>query len=135
PGSRLVFTDMPFTLLGFPAHRRGWGNLCRMLTAGNLRGEKGRPDLRLDDLLEWGDGQEFCILHRPEEDPQACLDMLRRLKERLGDHLRLAVARAYGPSDRHDFAMAAELARRAGMPLMAVSDTLYHVPDRRPLQD
>ncbi len=135
PGSRLVFADTPFPILSFPAHRRGWGNLCRMLTAGNLRGQKGRPDLRLADLLEWGDGQELCVLHRPEADPQACIDLLARLKQRFGDHVRLAAGRAYGPADRHDLAMAAAIAGRAGLPWMAVADALYHAPCRRPLQD
>src|SRR5690606_22252876 len=76
-----------------------------------------------------------CVLYRPEEDPESCLALLDMLKKDFADRTRLAVARAYGPCDRHDIATAAALARSAGLPLMAVGDTLYHAPSRRPLQD
>src|SRR5690606_18989462 len=44
PGSRLSFSDQALEVLAYPADREGWGNLCRMLSAGNLRGKKGAPD-------------------------------------------------------------------------------------------
>ena len=33
-----------------------------MLTEANERGEKGDPDLHLDDLLEWGDRLSLAVL-------------------------------------------------------------------------
>ncbi|MEY8839444.1 error-prone DNA polymerase, partial [Cribrihabitans sp. XS_ASV171] len=49
PAARLVFTDAPpITVL--PATRRGWASLCRLLSLGRLRAEKGNCILRLSDL-------------------------------------------------------------------------------------
>jgi len=50
-GCRLGFSDGTSDVLAYPADRVAYGRLCRLLTAANLKGEKGSPDLRLDDLL------------------------------------------------------------------------------------
>ncbi|MGO4835418.1 PHP domain-containing protein, partial [Rhizobiaceae sp. 2RAB30] len=62
PGCRLVFSDGTPDILAYPRDRAGWGRLCRMLTQANMRGEKGNPDLRRDDLLEWGEGLSLAVL-------------------------------------------------------------------------
>ena len=49
-------------MLAYPQNRTGWGHLCRILTTANMRGEKGAPDLRLDDLLELGDLLSLAVL-------------------------------------------------------------------------
>ena len=69
PGCRLVFSDGTPDILAYPRDRQGWGHLCRMLTEANERGEKGNPDLRLDDLLKWGDRLSLAVL--PELDAPA----------------------------------------------------------------
>ena len=43
--------------------------------------------------------------------------------------------RLHGAGDHRRLALLARLARRAGVPLLATNDVLYHVPERRPLQD
>ena len=43
-------------LLAYPKDRAAYGRLCRILTAGNLRAPKGECWLKLDDLLEHGEG-------------------------------------------------------------------------------
>ena len=63
PGARLVFSDGTPDVLTYPRDRAAWGHLCRLLTTGNLRGEKGAADLRLEDLLEWGEGPQSCPCH------------------------------------------------------------------------
>lgn len=50
-GCRLGFADGTADVLAYPADRAAYGRLCRMLTAANLKGEKGSPDLGLGDLL------------------------------------------------------------------------------------
>ena len=50
PGARLVFADGTPDILAYPRDRAGWGRLCRLLTRGNLRAEKGDCILYLDDL-------------------------------------------------------------------------------------
>ena len=64
PGARLVFCDGTPDILAYPRDRPAWGRLCRLLTRGNLRAEKGECILRLDDLLEHVDGLELIVMER-----------------------------------------------------------------------
>ncbi|MGN6375805.1 MAG: error-prone DNA polymerase [Sphingomonas sp.] len=51
-GARLVFADGTPDIVAYPATRRGWGRLTRLLTTGNRRAVKGGCILRFDDLLD-----------------------------------------------------------------------------------
>lgn len=42
PGARLVFCDGTPDVLAYPRNRRGWANLCRLLSAGNLKKRRSR---------------------------------------------------------------------------------------------
>jgi error-prone DNA polymerase len=135
PGCRLVFSDGTPDILAYPRDRRGWGHLCRMLTEANERGEKGNPDLILDDFLNWGDRMSLAVLPDLSRGPDESLAFLRRLKDRFGHSLWVAACPAYEGNDRFRLEQAAALAAAAGMPLMAVNDVLYHAAERRRLQD
>ncbi len=50
-GARLVFADGTPDIIAYPETRHGWGRLCRLLSTGNLRADKGDCVLGLDDLL------------------------------------------------------------------------------------
>ena len=136
PGCRLAFCDGTPDVLAYPRDRAGWGHLCRLLTEANFRdgAEKGAPLVQRKDLLEWGTSMSLAVIFRLPE-AAADLDVLRSLRARFGAAVRLAVAPAYDGDDRLRIVEAAALARAAGVPLMAVNDVLYHMPDRRPLQD
>jgi error-prone DNA polymerase len=135
PGARLVFSDGTPDMLAYPRDREGWGHLCRMLTEANEAGEKGAPDLKLGGLMAWGDAMSLAVLPSLGEDGRDELDLLRRLAQRFGRAVRVAVAPAFEGNDRWRLEQAARLADGAGLPLMAVGDVLYHEPGRRPLQD
>src|SRR5262249_8171150 len=62
PGARLVFADGTPDILAYPRDRDAWGRLCRLLTRGNLRAEKGECILYRDDLLEHIDGLELIVM-------------------------------------------------------------------------
>src|SRR6202040_1137852 len=62
PGARLVFADGTPDILAYPRDRPAWGRLCRLLTRGNLRAQKGDCILYLDDLLEHGEGLELVVM-------------------------------------------------------------------------
>ena len=49
-GARLVFTDGTPDIVAYPATRRGWGELTKLLTVGNLRSIKGDCILTYADL-------------------------------------------------------------------------------------
>ncbi|MCD6043668.1 MAG: dnaE 1, partial [Burkholderiales bacterium] len=223
PGARLVFADGTPDILAYPRDRAGWGRLCRLLTRGNLRAEKGECILCLDDLVDHIDGLELIVMERstwelselpvlrkkllseqrnsalddtaaapqrslppcggglgrgvvvrsglvttplPTPPPQggreqtervarespsrpklrlvasnekrqsgAKPDVLHRLREAAPGRVRLAASMLYRGDDRARLGDRAALARRTGVPLIAVNDVLYHHPDRRELQD
>lgn len=135
PGTRLCFSDDTPDILAYPRDRSGWGRLCRMLTTANTRGEKGAPDLRRDDLFEWGEGLSLAVMAQAHEASDADPEFLTDLDGRFPGTVWLAVAPGFAGDDRFRMAAAAAMADAAGIPLMAVGDVLYHVPDRRPLQD
>src|SRR6185312_12314152 len=68
-GCRLDLTDAP-SLLCFPTDRAAYGRLCRLLTRGKRRTEKGECHLAYADVVEHGEGQIMIALppERMEED-------------------------------------------------------------------
>src|SRR5215475_2518 len=114
PGARLVFADGTPDILAYPRDRAGWGRLCRLLTVGNLRAEKGDCTLYLEDLLAHVFGLELIATGGPAE-------LLARLREAAPYRVRLARIK--------------ELARTTNVPLLAINDVICHHPDRRPLAD
>ena len=80
-GARLVFADGTPDIVAYPANRRGWGRLCRLLTLGNLRAQKGSCILGLDDLL--GHAEDLLLIVMPESsvDPAQTVP-LHHLRER-----------------------------------------------------
>ena len=71
PGARLVFCDGTPDILAYPQDRAGWGQLCRLLTVGNLRAEKGDCLLHLDDLLVHAAGLQLIVTRQTTRDPNS----------------------------------------------------------------
>lgn len=132
-GSRLVFTDGTPDIIAYPANRAGWGRLCRLLTMGNLRAEKGECLLTLSDLLADTGGLLLIVM------PGRSLDGLAAVLDRVGEAapgaVWLAAAMHRQGDDRRRLARLARLGAAAGVALVAVNDVLYHVPGQRDLQD
>ncbi len=138
PGARLVFDDGTPELLAYPMNRRGWGNLCRMLSEGNLRSKKGVCTLWETDLLTWDKELLFVAMPHsmPEKaDVEAFESRLSSIRPRLGDRLYLALVPRHDGSDEKTFAELDGIARRLRIPLIATNDALYHAPDRKPVAD
>ena len=68
-GCRLAFRDGTPDIIAWPIDRAAWGRLCRLLTAGNRRAEKGQCHLDLADLLEWGEGLILGVFDTSTADP------------------------------------------------------------------
>jgi error-prone DNA polymerase len=179
-GARLDLDDAP-SLLAYPQDRAAYGRLCRLLTLGQRRAEKGKCTLYLDDLAAHTEGLIFIALP-PDDFPSPCKGeggaaqsaapggdrykgharwsdplpnpppfrgresavdplkfepQLQRIKQALGSRMRLFLAarHSYRGDDRARVAALAQLAARAGTPLVATSAVLYHAAHRRPLQD
>ena len=140
PGARLVFSDATPDVLAYPRNRQGWGRLCRLLSAGNLRAEKGSCILKEADLMEWGEEMMLALVPDPSvvDDAsgwaalEACLE---RLHECFPKTFHMALAPAYDGRDSRVFTALSGLASRCRIPLVASNQPLYHATDRRPLSD
>jgi error-prone DNA polymerase len=136
PGCRLAFLDGKPDLLYWPKDREAYGTLTRLLTIGNRRAEKGACHLTLDDVSLLCPGSPAALILPPGlPDPDPVLKVLEKLKSHFEGTLRLAVALHRKAEDRRRLALARNITHTAGVPMLAINDTLYHAPDRRPLQD
>ncbi|MGA0563247.1 error-prone DNA polymerase [Ancylobacter sp. VNQ12] len=137
-GARLVFADGTPDIVAHAQTRAGWGRLCRLLTVGNLRGAKGQCILKLDDLLADAGGLSLILLP-PDDLPAKQIADLSRflgpLHEAAPGALWLGARMGRRGDDRRRLAALTSLAAKAGVPLLASNDVLYHHPDARDLQD
>jgi error-prone DNA polymerase len=135
-GCRLVLTDPGWlSLLVYPVNRMAYGNLCRLLTVGKRRAPKGKCDLSLDDLIEHGEGL-LAIVLPPSTLESMTTKVLHVLKAAFDDdRLSMAITRLYGSEDEKRIHEVQALAQRIKIPLVAINDVHYHVPERKPLQD
>ncbi|WP_081448339.1 error-prone DNA polymerase [Fulvimarina pelagi] len=145
PGTRLVFSDGTPDVLAYPRNRAGWGRLCRLLSLGNLRAEKGRCELFLTDLLEWGE-EINCAVLAPmaighgegtiaESEIGKLAAVLNTLRSAFPDRVRLAARYAHEGFDQRRLARLDDLAKTCRTPLLATNEPLAHAPQRRRLAD
>jgi len=132
-GCRLDFVDGTPSLLVYPSDREAYGRLTSLLTAGQGREDKGECELHWEDFRQHAQGQLVLVVP-PERLDEGFEAELRRIAWELPD-VWLAAARRYGARDFKRLAHLAALAERAGAPMVATNDVLYHAPERRPLQD
>ncbi|MGF1502567.1 MAG: error-prone DNA polymerase [Paracoccaceae bacterium] len=132
-GCRLALEDGP-ELACFPTDRAAYGRLSRLLSGGKLAAEKGQCRLLLDDVIAHSEGQLFVAI-APEAPGLPFARLLERLARLWRGRLWLAACHGYRGRDRERIARLEELGRTAGAPIVASQDALYHIPNRRPLQD
>src|SRR5262245_19399736 len=83
-GCRLDLEDAP-SLLAYPTDRAAYGRLCRLLTLGQRRAEKGKCILRLADVADHAEGMIFIALSESEL-------QLRQIKQELNPNTKLYLA-------------------------------------------
>jgi error-prone DNA polymerase len=133
-GSRLVFSDGTPDILVYPATRAGWARLCRLLTAGNRKSDKGKCLLVREDLLS-DLGDLLCIVMPPERPDAEFLTFLQDFTPLASNTVWLGVDMPYRGNDRRRLLRIAALANAARVPLLATNAPHYHHPDRRQLAD
>jgi error-prone DNA polymerase len=132
------------SLLAFPQDRPAYGRLTRLLTLGKRRAAKGECRLGYADLAAHGEGQIVVVLP-PEAPPLASergevgwtefVAFAALVATDFKSRSYLAAHHLYRGNDARRLAHLAALARAVGLPLIATNDVLYHVPERRRLQD
>ncbi len=117
--------------------RAGYANLCRLLTRGQRRTDKGESAVgwdeicaHADDLVALWGGRESRLVD--EEPPEA---IAGRLLEAFGARLYAMLIRHRRPGDPAREARTRTRARRWELPLVAAHEVLYHERERRVLQD
>jgi error-prone DNA polymerase len=130
-GARLVFADGTPDIIAYPASRRGWGRLCRLLSLGNRRAEKGDCILHLADLLDHGEGL-LLIVMAPAETP---VEWLQHLATALPGQVWLGATMHRLGADRRRLHGLAALAAASGVRLLATNAPLYATPAQRRLHD
>jgi error-prone DNA polymerase len=69
-GCRLVFCDSTPDVLAYPQDRAAYARLTRLLTRGNLKGQKGLCRLEAADLLEATEGLQLVVLPTSTWEPE-----------------------------------------------------------------
>ena len=135
-GSELTVADNS-TIVLLAQDRNGYANLCRVITKGRLRSEKGESVVGWEEICShapgmialWG-GDQSLLVSEGEPDVAA-----RALRDAFGDRLYGMIARHLREEEVHQEARLRERAKRYGLSLIAANEVLYHTPGRRPLQD
>ncbi|CAE7461993.1 dnaE2, partial [Symbiodinium sp. CCMP2456] len=130
-GAELTLAEAP-TVVVWATDRASYGRLCRLLTTGLRRAEKGSCELRLDDLAENSAGLMVGVTL---EEPAANLETLGAFRDLFGDRGFLLADAHRGGDDRSRLAAFAALSQRSGLPMVASGDVHYHAPERRLLHD
>jgi error-prone DNA polymerase len=131
-GARLDLEDGAPVLV-YPTDRAAYAHLTRLLSIGKARAGKGGCRLAFADLAEWGEGQIVTLA--PGRITPALIGELHRLREAFGDRAYCALTRRFRQNDAVRLHALEAVAREAGTPTVTTNDVLYHVPERRMLQD
>jgi error-prone DNA polymerase len=113
--------------------QRGYANLCRLISAGQLAGQKGQPRLTLEELGAYTEGLlclsgcrhgpvATALLAREEEQARR---VAVRLHEIFSDRFWIELQRHYLPTDRRLVADLVSLARRLDVGLVATNNVHY----------
>jgi error-prone DNA polymerase len=131
-GCRLDLTG-GMSVLVYPADRPAYARLCRLLSLGKKRGGKAQCRLDWSDVVAYSEGLIAVLV--PDEADDICALRLRRLSEAFGDRAYLALTLRRRPNDALRLYELTNIAARTRVPTVITNDVLFHVPERRILQD
>jgi error-prone DNA polymerase len=132
-----VTLDDRSTIVLLASSRRGYASLCRLITIGQRRSEKGESHVTWWELCShadgiialWG-GSRSLIVGAAEP-----LFVAQALCDAFGDRLYALLVRHRQARENPQERRLRRRAKKYGLPLVAGTETLYHHPSRRPLQD
>ena len=135
-GSQITVEDGSFVIL-LAADRKGYANLCQLISIGRLRCEKGESGVTWREVCDFAPGMialwggEGSLL-AGDPDP---LFVARDLRDAFGDRLYALLTRHRHPEEARIEERVRGRARRYGIPTVAAMETLYHDRARRDLHD
>ncbi|WP_299899656.1 error-prone DNA polymerase [uncultured Ruegeria sp.] len=137
PAARLIFTDAP-TVTALPLNRQGWANLCRILSKGRLRAEKGDCILHLSDLLEFSDGLHLLLWPQTARSPGGAgtwRTQAQQLTRRFAGRIHLLMHPRYDGADGIYFSLLETESKQLSLPTLASAAPMMHHGTRRKLGD
>ncbi len=132
-GARLALMD-GFECICLPTNKAAYSQLTRLLTLGNRRAEKGSCHLWAEDILTYSKGQLFIFM----PPPALTLDFqetARILADKMPGQCHISLSRSFASDDLKRLDQLSDFAAALQIPTVITNDVLYHVPNRRPLQD
>ncbi|MEM9354844.1 MAG: error-prone DNA polymerase [Pseudomonadota bacterium] len=130
-GSELILTDAPPTVV-WATDRPSYARLCRLLTLGRRRAEKGDCLLAWNDLAEHAEG---LLVGVAPSMPNCSEKLLTKYREAFTDSCYLLAGLHRHGDDEARLAAFAQLSKQSGLPLVAAGDVYYHSAQRQPLHD
>ncbi len=135
-GSEVTLED-DSTVVLLATDAAGYANLCRLISTGRLRCEKGESRVTWDEVCGragglvalWGGDRSLIA---GGTDP---LFVARQLREAFGSRLYAMVTRHRRPDERTQERRVRDRATQYGILTVAATEVLYHAQERRDLQD
>lgn len=122
--------------------QKGYQNLCRLITRGQLRSEKGCSSFSLAELKEFSQGLIALTGHTEEgllssKDPSLWREKLRSLQESFPekDHLYVELNQHKRRGDRRRVRYLSELAETESLPILASNAVCYATEKHRVVSD
>jgi error-prone DNA polymerase len=135
-GSEFTLTDGLRCVL-LAQNRKGYGQLCRLITQGRRAAEKGTYRLEWTDFFADRSDISFlqdCLaLWLPADEPD--VQQGKRLRDAFPGRAWIAVELLTSGNDRRRLRQLLELGAQLSLPLVASGDVHMHVRGRRTLQD
>ncbi len=128
-GVELTLLDAPPVVLWVP-DRKTYGRLCRLLTVGRRRAEKGSCELYFTDLAEYSEGMLAGVVG-----DHATAVELDRYRELFGERAYLLAHLHHGPDDQRKVQRLKRWSLDHHLPLVAAGHVHYHEPERLLLHD
>ena len=137
-GTQLTIEDGTHIVL-LAMNRRGYANLCQLISAGRMRCVKGESRCRWDEVTARAEGLialwggEGSAIAAVRDDGLS--DVAGRLSDAFGRRLYAHVTRHREAADGPRELRVRERARRFGLSTVAGQEVLYHTQARRPVHD
>jgi error-prone DNA polymerase len=129
-GSEFRLQDERVLLLA--QNRRGYAQLCELITRARRRAAKGQYQIEWSDF---GPQPDCLLLYRPGADLALAAERGLELSGRFVGRCWVLIERLLVAEDAARYGQQQALARQIELPMVCASAVLMHLPDRQRLQD
>ena len=134
-GTEVHPTDSPPVIL-WPKNRAAYGRMCRLISRGRMRCEKGSSQLAWADIAEFSDDIIAGVIPTEKFSTAATQQFLRGgFRDVFADRGYLMCELHRGVDDRSQVDRLAALSRKTNVPLVASGDVHYHTAERMLMHD